>query len=290
MRSVAPNRPGIGVLDCPACCRPLVMGVINVTPDSFSDGGRFADPAAAIAHGRALLADGRRLARRGRRVHPPGRRARARGRGAAPGGPRRGGPGRRRAPASRSTPARPAVARAAVAAGATLLNDVGAAHGALAAELGVAWAAHARPGRARHHAGRPPLPTTSSPRSATSSSPEADAAVAAGVPEVWIDPGHRLRQDARSTTWRCWPTSTRFVATGYPVLVGTSRKGFLGRAARRAPTAPTGPRPSTTASKARSPPPPGPWPAARAWCAPTTSAPPRTPRCVIGGHITKDAA
>lgn len=34
------------------------MGVVNVTPDSFSDGGRYADPAAAIAHGRALLADG----------------------------------------------------------------------------------------------------------------------------------------------------------------------------------------------------------------------------------------
>jgi len=37
---------------------PLVMGVVNVTPDSFSDGGLYADPASAIAHGRALLADG----------------------------------------------------------------------------------------------------------------------------------------------------------------------------------------------------------------------------------------
>ena len=36
----------------------LVMGVLNVTPDSFSDGGRFFDPEAAIAHGRALLARG----------------------------------------------------------------------------------------------------------------------------------------------------------------------------------------------------------------------------------------
>lgn len=35
--------------------RPLVMGILNVTPDSFSDGGRFADPARAIVHGRALL-------------------------------------------------------------------------------------------------------------------------------------------------------------------------------------------------------------------------------------------
>jgi dihydropteroate synthase len=38
--------------------RPLIMGVVNVTPDSFSDGGRFVDPADAIAHGEALAADG----------------------------------------------------------------------------------------------------------------------------------------------------------------------------------------------------------------------------------------
>ncbi len=38
--------------------RPLVMGVVNVTPDSFSDGGDFADPVSAIAAGRAMLAEG----------------------------------------------------------------------------------------------------------------------------------------------------------------------------------------------------------------------------------------
>src|SRR5262245_43488911 len=38
--------------------RALVMGVLNVTPDSFSDGGRYVDADAAIAHGRALLAEG----------------------------------------------------------------------------------------------------------------------------------------------------------------------------------------------------------------------------------------
>ena len=41
-----------------AKARPLVMGVLNVTPDSFSDGGRFLDPRAAIAHARALAAQG----------------------------------------------------------------------------------------------------------------------------------------------------------------------------------------------------------------------------------------
>ena len=38
--------------------RPLVMGVLNVTPDSFSDGGRFLDPPTAIAHARRLVAEG----------------------------------------------------------------------------------------------------------------------------------------------------------------------------------------------------------------------------------------
>jgi dihydropteroate synthase len=38
--------------------RPLVMGIVNVTPDSFSDGGRFLDPAAAVDHALALVADG----------------------------------------------------------------------------------------------------------------------------------------------------------------------------------------------------------------------------------------
>jgi len=37
---------------------PRLMGIVNVTPDSFSDGGQWADPEAAIAHGRRLLADG----------------------------------------------------------------------------------------------------------------------------------------------------------------------------------------------------------------------------------------
>jgi dihydropteroate synthase len=38
--------------------RPLVMGILNVTPDSFSDGGRFLDPAAAIAHAERMVAEG----------------------------------------------------------------------------------------------------------------------------------------------------------------------------------------------------------------------------------------
>ena len=42
--------------------RAVVMGVLNVTPDSFSDGGRFLEPATAIARGKALAAAGTRWA------------------------------------------------------------------------------------------------------------------------------------------------------------------------------------------------------------------------------------
>ncbi len=50
----APRAPLAGL----ALGRPLIMGIVNVTPDSFSDGGAYFDPAAAIAHGKGLLEAG----------------------------------------------------------------------------------------------------------------------------------------------------------------------------------------------------------------------------------------
>ncbi len=114
-----------------------------------------------------------------------------------------------------------------MAAGATLLNDVGASHGLLAAELGVAWAAT--------HVQGEPATMQDDPRYADVVAEvlgelvaKAEAAQAAGVREVWIDPGigfgktyqHNVTLLARLDA---------FVASGFPVLVGTSRKGFLGR-------------------------------------------------------------
>jgi dihydropteroate synthase len=53
------QNPGpAGLAGLLALGRPLVMGILNVTPDSFSDGGRFLDPAAAIAHARAMVEQG----------------------------------------------------------------------------------------------------------------------------------------------------------------------------------------------------------------------------------------
>ena len=53
--------------------RALLMGVLNVTPDSFSDGGEFFATEAAVKHGIAMAAERSRHHRRWRRINPPGR-------------------------------------------------------------------------------------------------------------------------------------------------------------------------------------------------------------------------
>ena len=59
---------------------------------------------------------------------------------------------------------------------------------------------------------------------------------AAGVDEVWIDPGIGFGKTLGAQPAACCATSTELVATGYPVVVGTSRKRFLGAARRPHPT------------------------------------------------------
>ena len=100
------------------------MGVLNVTPDSFSDGGRWFDAAAAVAHGLALPDRGRRPRRRGRRVHPPRRRPGAGRRGAAPGAAGRRGAQPPRGAGRASTPCAPRSPWPRSSAGAVLVNDV----------------------------------------------------------------------------------------------------------------------------------------------------------------------
>ena len=56
--SAPPAAPGNVLAQLLAKARPLVMGVLNVTPDSFSDGGQFLQPSAAIEHARRLAAEG----------------------------------------------------------------------------------------------------------------------------------------------------------------------------------------------------------------------------------------
>ncbi len=204
-----------------------VMGVLNVTPDSFSDGGRYLDVDAAVAHGLAMLAAGADVIDVGGESTRPG---------ATPVDPAEEG--------SRVVPViealspygrisvdtrHRAVAEAAVAAGATLVNDISATLWPVAAEAGpdVGWVA-------MHMLGQPATMQTE-PRYDDVVAEvhqflveRAVEAAAAGVGEVWIDPGigfgktvdHNVALLARLD---------ELVAAGWPVVVGTSRKGFLGQ-------------------------------------------------------------
>jgi len=204
---------------------PLVMGVLNVTPDSFSDGGRFVDPRAAIAHGEALVLAGAHWVDVGGESTRPGAAAVEEAeelRRVLPVVEALASSGVHVSIDTRKEP----VARAAVAAGATLLNDVGASLGAVAADLGVAWAA-------MHVQGQPATMQDAPSyvdvvREVRDTLVErADAARAAGVPEVWIDPGIGFGK-THAHNLALLAHLDELVATGYPVLVGTSRKGFLG--------------------------------------------------------------
>jgi dihydropteroate synthase len=112
--------------------RPLLMGVLNVTPDSFSDGGKYLDAEAAVAHGRRLLEEGADILDVGGESSRPGARAVAEDEEL-----RRILPILRAfndVPVSVDT-RRPAVMRAALAEGASMINDIEAltAPGALEA-------------------------------------------------------------------------------------------------------------------------------------------------------------
>jgi len=204
--------------------RPLVMGVLNVTPDSFSDGGRFLDPGAAAAHGRALAAAGADIVDVGGESSRPG---------ATP------------VPAAeeirRVVPViaalagevrvsvdttKPEVAEAALDAGATLVNDISASLWPQAAAAGAGWVA-------MHMRGTPatmqldPAYDDVVAEVAAFLRAAADAAAAGGVGEVWIDPGIGFGKTAAHNL-ALLRHLDRLVEGPYPVLVGTSRKGFLG--------------------------------------------------------------
>src|SRR5690349_17110817 len=113
------------------------MGVLNVTPDSFSDGGRYLAPDAAIARGRAMVAEGAAVIDVGGESSRPGAEPVAEADELA-----------RVVPVIEVLASevrvsidttKPAVARAAVAAGATLINDIGASLHEVAAETGAGW-------------------------------------------------------------------------------------------------------------------------------------------------------
>ena len=201
------------------------MGVVNATPDSFSDGGRYLDPAAAVAHGLRLFGEGADVVDVGGESTRPG---------AAP--VDEAEELRRVLPvvAELSKAGRvsidtrhQAVAEAAVDAGATVVNDVSASLWEVAAAAGPSV------GFVAMHMQGTPQSMQASPRYDDVVGEvraflveRADAARAAGVEEVWIDPGLGFGKTA-THNWLLLRHLRALVDTGYPVLVATSRKRFL---------------------------------------------------------------
>ncbi len=107
----------------------VVMGIVNVTPDSFYDGGRFLDPAAAVAHGLELVAEGAEILDIGGDSSRPGAAPAKEGEELARVIPVIAALAAQTSVALSIDTTKPAVARAALAAGACIVNDVAAHRG-----------------------------------------------------------------------------------------------------------------------------------------------------------------
>jgi dihydropteroate synthase len=217
--------------------RCLVMGVLNVTPDSFSDGGKWLDPAAAVAHGLEMVAEGADLVDVG-------------GESTRPGAVRvsQDEELRRTIPVIRELAAagvvvsvdtmRAAVAEAAIDAGAALVNDVSGGHWDPRMPLVLS---HSRvPFVAMHWRGaddpdrRPAHDDGVSYRDVVAEvgaelRQSLEKLVAAGVDpgRVVLDPGLGFSKNA-AHNWALLAGLDSLVAIGAPVLIGASRKRFLG--------------------------------------------------------------
>jgi dihydropteroate synthase len=210
-----------------------VMGVVNVTPDSFSDGGLFLDPAAAIEHGLALADEGAGILDVGGESTRPGaepvpedeERARV-----LPVVEALAAAGQR---VSIDT-TKLGVARAALAAGATIVNDVSAfrfapAMAGLVASEGAGCCLMHMLGEPRTMQADPRYEDVVSEVKAFLEERLAFA-TGEGVPEerVWLDPGIGFGKTVEHNL-ELLRRLDEIVAIGRPVVVGTSRKSFLGK-------------------------------------------------------------
>jgi dihydropteroate synthase len=211
--------------------RPLVMGVLNVTPDSFSDGGRFLDPSAALDHARKMLDDGAAIIDIGGESTRPG---------AAPTSERE--ELERVVPliekiAALGVPVsvdtrNPAVMRAAIAAGASMINDIAAlrAPGALEAVAGAPVAVCLM-----HMQGEPATMQQAAAYKdvvyevKTFLAERAALCEAAGVARdrIVLDPGFGFGKTLEHNLTLLRRLSD-IVALGYPVMIGLSRKSTIG--------------------------------------------------------------
>ena len=207
--------------------RPLVMGILNVTPDSFSDGGRFVDVSRAVDHGRELARQGAAIVDVGGESTRPG----AEPVDAATETARVVPVIEALAPHVRVSvdTAKAEVADAAVDAGATLINDVSASLHEVAGERNVGWVAMHMQGRPRTMQHQPVYDDVVAEVEAYLRE-RAELARSCGVAEVWIDPGIGFGKTF-DHNWQLLAALPRLCASGLPVAVGTSRKAFLGAAA-----------------------------------------------------------
>lgn len=210
----------------------LVMGILNVTPDSFADGGRHNDFEAAVARGLEMIAEGVDIIDIG-------------GESTRPGAERV----TEEEEISRTVPVikelakygttisidtmRASTAEAAVQAGASIINDVsaGLADGAMLQTAGrlkvsyiaMHWRGHSKDMNSKAVYGDVVSEVISELNE------RIEAALDAGIQKdkLIIDPGIGFAKDAEHN-WAIIDSIDRFVSMSYPVLVGASRKRFLG--------------------------------------------------------------
>lgn len=205
--------------------RCLVMGILNVTPDSFSDGGAWFERDRAVQRGRQMIDEGADIVDVGGESTRPGAE-----------------PVSAEEELARVLPViealagevrisvdttKEVVAEAAADAGATLINDVSASLWPVAARRRVGWVAMHRQGTPTTMQRAPRYDDVVREVSEVLVD-RAQRATASGVEEVWIDPGIGFGKDLDHNL-ALLASLDELVATGYPVVVGTSRKSFLGR-------------------------------------------------------------
>jgi dihydropteroate synthase len=199
------------------------MGVLNVTPDSFSDGGRWLEADAAVAHGLEMAAAGAAVVDVGGESSRPG-----------------ADPVDEAEELGRVVPVvealaphvrvsidtrKVAVAEAAIEAGASIVNDISASLHDVAAANGAGWVAMHMQGEPRTMQ-RDPSYDDVVREVRDFLVARADAAASAGVDEIWIDPGIGFGKSVAHNLSLLKHVRV-LTDTGHRVLVGTSRKSFL---------------------------------------------------------------
>nr|MDT0662655.1 dihydropteroate synthase [Micromonospora sp. DSM 115978] len=208
------------------------MGVLNVTPDSFSDGGRYADLAAAVRHGVQMHRDGAQLVDVGGESTRPGA---DRVDAATEAG--------RVLPVIRELAAlgvpmsidtyRASVAAAALAAGASVINDVSGGladpdMAKVAAEAGCPWILMHWRGHADRMRELASYGDVVADVRAELAQRVADALAAGVAPDrIVIDPGLGFAKGPKEN-WLLTEGLSELLSLGYPLLFGASRKSYLG--------------------------------------------------------------